>query len=177
MDNCPTLPEIYSLLDEQTSCVQIFKQLRKPRDFHIFCDYLIRHMNGVSSQLRLPFLATKEDLKTVLEDTKRQVLPEQSLLFFSSISNSLDLQLILSICALIFNIVGRDRWITMDQGQGFFLSNFSHSKSLESDTKGHVNIVVSRFNYVQFPIRWRKSCSIDNGKRWSKDFRCSEQTH
>ena len=48
----------------------------KLQSLHIFFNVLIQHMNIVCTQRTQPFIATQDDLKFVLAETKLRVLQE-----------------------------------------------------------------------------------------------------
>ncbi|CAM4850131.1 unnamed protein product [Rotaria magnacalcarata] len=73
---CKPLPDICSLLGGRNLCIDTMKQLRHPRDFHIFFKVLAEHMGAVCTQRNPPFNANQEDLKSVLDETKLRVLKE-----------------------------------------------------------------------------------------------------
>ncbi|CAF2536572.1 unnamed protein product [Rotaria sp. Silwood2] len=73
---CKSLPDICFLLGERTSCVDTMKQLRHPRDFHIFFGILIKHMSTVCTERNPPFIATQEDLNAALAETKLRILKD-----------------------------------------------------------------------------------------------------
>jgi hypothetical protein len=73
---CKTLPDICSLLGGQKLCIDSIRQLRHPRDFHIFFNILTRHLSTVCIHRNPPFNATEEDLRVVLAETKQRVLKE-----------------------------------------------------------------------------------------------------
>lgn len=75
-DQCKHLPDICSLLGGRELCVDTMKQLRHPRDFHIFYDVLTRYMSTVCAQRHPPFNAIEEDLEAVLTETKQRILKE-----------------------------------------------------------------------------------------------------
>jgi len=78
-DKCKTLPDICSLLGGEKLCVATMKQLRHPRDFHIFFDVLTQHMGTVCTHRNPAFIATEKDLTTVLEETNQRILKEESI--------------------------------------------------------------------------------------------------
>ncbi len=69
-DKCKALPDICSLLGGQKLCVATIKQLRHPRDFHIFFDVLTQHMGTVCTHRNPAFIATDQDLTAVLAEKK-----------------------------------------------------------------------------------------------------------
>lgn len=75
-NQCKLLPNISSLLGGQKACMNTMKELRHPRDFHIFFDTLVQYMKSVCTQRDPPFIATKEDLEYVLSQTKLNILNE-----------------------------------------------------------------------------------------------------
>jgi hypothetical protein len=75
-DQCQSLPGICSLLGGQNLCVDTMKQLRHPRDFHIFYSVLTRYMSTVCTQRHPPFNAIQEDLIAVLSETNLRILKE-----------------------------------------------------------------------------------------------------
>ena len=82
-DQCRKLPDICTLLGGQELCVKTMKQLRHPRDFHIFFRSMMERMGTVSKQRDPPFIATKEDLEMMLKQTNKNVLQEGSQLMSS----------------------------------------------------------------------------------------------
>lgn len=73
---CEPLPDICALLGERELCVKTMKQLRHPRDFHIFFQVFTAHMSSVCTHRIPPYNATAEDLKVILAETKKRVLTE-----------------------------------------------------------------------------------------------------
>lgn len=76
-DQCKILPDICTLLGGQELCLKTMKQLRHPRDFHIFFRSMIERMSTVSKQRDPPFIATEEDIEMMLKQTKKNVLQER----------------------------------------------------------------------------------------------------
>ncbi|CAF1247914.1 unnamed protein product [Rotaria sp. Silwood1] len=73
---CKSLPDVCSLLGGKDLCITTMKELRHPRDFHIFFDVLSQQMNRVCTQRDSPFNATSDDLKIALKETASRVLRE-----------------------------------------------------------------------------------------------------
>lgn len=74
--SCKSLPNICSLLGGQKLCIDAMRQLRHPRDFHIFFKILTQHMSTVCTQRNPPFIATQKDVETVSTKTKSRILKD-----------------------------------------------------------------------------------------------------
>lgn len=74
--SCQSIPDICKLLGGKELCTDTMKELRHPRDFHIFIDVLIQKMNSVCMERSPPFIAAAEDLKAALAETKKRRLQE-----------------------------------------------------------------------------------------------------
>lgn len=75
---CRSLPDICTLLGGRSQCLATMKQLRHPRDFHIFFRSMVERLSTVSNERNPPFIATGQDIDIMIKQTKNNILQERN---------------------------------------------------------------------------------------------------